>query len=431
MAIVVILLSVAVDIYNYLEVRKIYGKGSDWTKFYAISSVLLWIALVVILALPRRDADQSILPVMWCIYGYLTIYIPKIIYALCSLIGKIPTLWKGRSLSTGFYLGVPLSILVFALLWWGALFTRSEVDVNYVTLVSPTVPKAFDGYRIVQFSDAHVGTWGEDTKFITKLVQTINDLHPDLIVFTGDVVNRNSEELAPFSPSLAMLKASDGVYSVMGNHDYGDYTDWADENDHLKDIAQMRRIQKAMGWKQLRNSHDFIHRDNDSIAIIGVENWGEPPFKQYGNLNEAYSFSPDSADNVNDSKFKILLSHNPEHWRREVSHVSNIDLTLSGHTHAMQIMASAGSARWSPAKWRYPQWGGLYERENSSGRPVRLYVNIGCGEVGMPARIGATPEITVITLERSGEGSKAKIVESDDDDIQLPKERKLLPTGRK
>lgn len=428
-ALAIILLSIGVDTYNYLEIRKLKGKKNAWTIGYAVSSIVLWVFMAVILLLPKRDVDHSIVPIMWMIYGYLSIYIPKAVYAICSLLGNIPMLWKGRSLSTGFYLGVPLSILVFVLMWWGALVTRNDIDVRFVTVTSPSLPQSFEGYRIIQFSDAHVGTWGTDTTFVSNLVTTINELHPDVIVFTGDVVNRNSTELAPFLNVLARLHAPGGVYSVMGNHDYGDYSDWDSEAAHKADIQQMRNFQQFMGWKQLRNSHDFISRGTDSIAIIGVENWGEPPFKQFGDLNKAYSFSPDSLHNVNDSKFKILLSHNPEHWRREVSHVSNIDLTLSGHTHAMQMIIGAGDRRWSPSAWRYEEWGGLYERENGSGRPVRIYVNIGCGEVGFPARIGATPEVTVITLERQGEGTKSKIVESEDNGFDL--QRRKVPTGRK
>lgn len=428
-AIIFILLSVLVDLYNWLELRKVRGVRDVWTRAYAVTSVLLWCFMTVVLLLPKRDADRDIIPIMWMVFSYMSVYIPKTVYAVCSLIGRIPTLWKGKSLSTGFYLGVPLSILVFVLMWWGALVTRNDIDTRYVTVVSPALPDSFAGYRIVQFSDAHVGTWSNDTAFVSKLVRTINELHPDLVVFTGDVVNRSSQELYPFLNILGRLTARDGVYSVMGNHDYGDYTDWPSESDHEADISLMRRYQKFMGWRQLKNEHVFISRDNDSIALIGVENWGEPPFKQYGDLNAAYTFSPDSAHNVNDSLFKILLSHNPEHWRREVSHVSNIDLTLSGHTHAMQMIIGAGERRWSPSAWRYEEWGGLYERENSSGRPVRIYVNIGCGEVGFPARIGATPELTVITLQNRGNGTKSKFVDTDDPGFTI--ERRKLPGGRK
>lgn len=427
-AVIFILLSVLVDAYVYFEIRKLQGKKRLWPRAYALSSVILWIFMAVILCLPKRDAERDIIPIMWMMFSYMTIYIPKSVYVVCSLFGRIPTLWKARSLSTGFYLGVPLSILVFVLMWWGALVTRNDIDVTEVTIVSPALPDSFRGYRIVQFSDAHVGTWGTDTTFVSKLVSTINALNPDLVVFTGDVVNRSSAELVPFLNILARIHARDGVYSVMGNHDYGDYADWDSEEEHDMDIRSMRSYQYFMGWRQLVNSRDFISRDNDSIAIIGVENWGEPPFNQYGDLNEAYSFSPDSTHNVNDTLFKILLSHNPEHWRREVSHVSNIDLTLSGHTHAMQMTLGAMGRRWSPSALRYEEWGGLYERANSSGRPVRIYVNIGCGEVGFPARIGATPELTVITLQNRGTGSPSRVVDSKEG---FTLERRKLPGGRK
>lgn len=431
MAIVVALLSVLVDTYIYFEIRKASGRRSFWSRLYAATSVLLWIFLLIVLLMPRRDPSQDITPVMWMLFSYMSVYVAKILYAVMSLIGKIPLLWKGKAIPTGFYVGIPVAVFAFLSMWWGALVTTKEIEINEVTIVSPALPEAFDNYRIVQFSDAHVGTWGNDTTFVSQLVDTINSLHPDLIVFTGDVVNRNSQEINPFITVLSRLRAKDGVYSIMGNHDYGDYTDWDNETDHLADRERMRAIQKQMGWLLLDNEHVFLRRDNDSIVLIGVENWGEPPFHQYGDLAKAYPFSPDSVNNINDSNFKILLSHNPEHWRREVSRISNIDLTLSGHTHAMQIMFSAGPFKWSPSALRYQEWGGLYKRANDSGRDVRIYVNIGCGEVGMPARIGATPEITVITLTRAGTPTKATVVEQDNDTTSFLKTRRRPAAGRK
>ena len=159
--------------------------------------------------------------------------------------------------------------------------------------------------------------------------------------------------------------------------------------------------QKQIGWNLINNDRRYITHNGDSIVLIGVENWGEPPFHQYGRLTDAYPLSRDSVYNLNDERFKILLSHNPEHWNREVSKITNVDLTLSGHTHAMQMVFDIFGYEWSPSKWRYPQWKGLYERKNEAGDTTRLYVNIGCGEVGIPARFGiAYPELTQITLKR-------------------------------
>jgi hypothetical protein len=286
-------------------------------------------------------------------------------------------------------------------MWWGAAITRRQIDVVNVEISSPRLPAAFDGYRMVQISDLHVGTWGEDTSFVAELVDSVNAQHPDIILFTGDIVNRESTELAPFLNTLARLHAPDGVYSILGNHDYGDYVDWPSAADKRDNLQLLKNWQRQIGWKLLNNQRTQIVHDNDTIQLIGVENWGEPPFHQYGHLIDAYPLSTDSLQHLNDDRFKILLTHNPEHWRQEVRRISNIDLSLSGHTHAMQFELKFGNWRWSPSAWKYDQWGGLYDYINAKGEKLQIYVNIGAGEVGIPSRIGATPELTVITLRKA------------------------------
>ena len=278
--------------------------------------------------------------------------------------------------------------------WWGVLFGRRQIEVVPVEITSSRVPEAFDGFTIAQFSDAHVGTWGNDTTFISALVDSINATGADMIVFTGDLVNRRAEEALPFIRILSRLHAPAGVYTVQGNHDYSDYMNWPDSASRLDNRRKLRDLEKRAGWDLLMNEYRTIRRGSDSIRLIGVENWGEPPFHQYGDLSKAYH-------NANDNVFKVLLSHNPEHWRLLVSRTTNIDLTLAGHTHAMQItVGSRGKNWWSPAVFRYKLWGGLYPAGGGIDDP-KLYVNVGCGEVGMPFRVGATPEITLFTLRRS------------------------------
>ena len=186
---------------------------------------------------------------------------------------------------------------------------------------------------------------------------------------------------------LSGLKAKNGVYSILGNHDYGDYVPWKNVSEKLEDRKLLRIKEKEMGWRMLNNESVYLYSGNDSVALIGVENWGEPPFPKYGNLRAAY---PD----LNDDCFKILLTHNPMHWDEEVISGTNIDLSFSGHTHAMQIKLQLGDWRYSPAEIRYPRWSGLYREGNQY-----LYVNEGIGCVFMPMRVGATPEITVIRLK--------------------------------
>ena len=208
-------------------------------------------------------------------------------------------------------------------------------------------------------------------------------------MFTGDIVNRRSNELLPHTGALSRITARDGVYSILGNHDYGDYCEWPSAKAKQDNMNLLRSLQKGMGWKLLLNETEWLRRGGDSIAIIGVENIGDPPFHTYGDLAISYP------GNLGDTTTKILLSHNPMHWVNDISgHTDkNIALTLAGHTHAMQMELFG----WSPAEWRYPTWGGLYT--DPEGRQ-NLYVNIGIGAVGMPMRIGATPEITTITLRK-------------------------------
>lgn len=399
--ILIYVLSLLVDWYILKDIRTYAARHKKLLlSVHTVLTVASMGLITAIVCWPKDSDDRSLLPMMWMLYVYFSIYIPKLIYVVFSAVGRLfKSKRRGIRINYGAIIGAPLSVIICLFMWWGVFFTRNEIVVEKVDVVSPRLPQAFDGYRIVQFSDAHVGTWGRDTSFVSKLVDEINSLKPDLIVFTGDIVNRETSEMEPFLGVLSGLKAPDGVYSVLGNHDYGDYMDWDFPSERDANNALMGIWQKQVGWKLMNNSRDFITHDGDSIVLIGVENWGEPPFRQYGKLSDAYPLSKDSVYNLNDSRFKVLLSHNPEHWNREVSKISNVDLTLAGHTHAMQMVFRIFGYEWSPSKWRYPQWKGLYERENQNGDTTRLYVNIGCGEVGIPARFGvAYPEITELTL---------------------------------
>lgn len=399
MIIVLYLYSILVDLYIWNDIRR-YCSSRIWHRVYAGISVACWIFLTVILCMPRRSSSGETLTVMWMLYSYLTVYVPKFFYVVCSAVGLLlsPKSRRHVRLNYGIWLGMPLAFFVCAMMWWGAFETRRQIMVSAVTVSSPKLPKVFDGYKIAQISDLHVGTWGNDTTFVKNLVDSVNSLHPDIIVFTGDLVNMQTSELLPFVNTLSGLKAPDGVVSILGNHDYGDYSDWESEAEKKGNLDMMKSLQKQMGWRMLNNRHFFMRRDSDSIAMIGVENWGEPPFHQYGDIEKAFNASKDSLHHLNDGRFKILLTHNPEHWKQETSENTDIALTLSGHTHAMQLMLQVGRWRWSPAKFRYDQWGGLYEKESADSVTRRIYVNIGAGEVGMPFRIGATPEVTLITL---------------------------------
>ncbi len=383
-----------------------------WKIPYFTFCGLCYALLALGLALPWRNVGIAITPKMWILYIWLSIYVIKISMVIWGLIGLIPRLWKGKRITLGLYIGFPIGLICFATMWWGVWGGRRQIETVEIDVVSQRLPESFNGFSIAQISDLHLGSWGEDTSFVSKLVDSINSRHPDLIVFTGDIVNRDASEMKPFLSVLQRLKAPYGVFSIMGNHDYGSYGNWNTQNDSLANENTVRELQAKMGWRMLRNEHISLHQGNDSVIIIGVENWGEPPFKSYGDFRRALTHSVDSGKALAPygPEFKVLLSHNPEHWRLRVRNESNTDLTLSGHTHAMQAELRLGNFRWSPSVWRYPAWGGLYATTDDGKTQPLLYVNVGAGEVGLPFRIGATPEITIITLSRKGVPSRPRYV---------------------
>ena len=387
--IILIVVNVFVDIYIW---RCIVNKECKrWPGVvYAWSSLFFIIFIIVTVALPRRSgSDAVLLAVMWMLYTYLSVYISKYVFCIISFIGLIPRLWRGKRWKAMNIIGSVAAIAVFVTMWWGALINRTRYQIKEVVIEFADLPDAFDGYRVLQFSDFHVGTYGSDTTFVSEIVDVINNQSADLVLFTGDIVNRRTDELLPQVKPLSRLKAADGVYSILGNHDYGDYKKWPSAEMKSENMDMMYRLQRDMGWNLMNNRSEYIRRGNDSIALIGVENWGDPPFTVYGDLDKAYPMQSDST-------FKILMTHNPAHWSEKIADndTVNIALSLSGHTHAMQCQIGS----WSPAEWRYDNWGGLYDDLSSRHK---LYVNIGLGTVALPARIGATPEITVLTLRKA------------------------------
>ena len=281
-------------------------------------------------------------------------------------------------------------------LWWGltvygALFGWRHIVVRTADCESSLLPEAFDGYRILQLSDIHIGTFGRNPSVIKKMVDMALDQHCDLIVFTGDLVNVSASEVIPFMHELSRLNAPDGIFSVMGNHDYCEYgmgasgenTANTGESNAQRNQRILEYMENKAGWRLLMNEHVEIERKGQRIALIGVENISKPPFPKYGNL-------PKAMEGLPKGMFKILLSHDPSHWRRGVLHSTDIALTLSGHTHAGQLKVG----RFSPAKWAYHEWGGKYTEDGAM-----LYVSLGIGGT-MPFRIGAWPEINVITLKK-------------------------------
>lgn len=391
--IIVLLFGIRASAYIYSYGRKKNWFNARWkTVSFWVLPILTSVGMIVVAASSKKSADdREFTALLWTLFAYFSVYVPILIMAIfCLLRHIISLICKRRWLRWITVCGALSAVGVFVAMWWGVLVTRYRLDVRQVEVPVAGLPAAFEGYRIAQISDIHSGSYAGNPKFLEKMVECINDQHPDIILFTGDIVNRHAEELLPYTSALAGLSAPDGVWSVMGNHDYSDYYSWPNLSDKIKDVDRLQQIEADMGWKMLNNDYTTVRRDSDSLVVIGVENIGEPPFHTYGSLERAYP-------HLNDSAVKILMSHNPRHWVDSIAdnRQVNIALTLSGHTHAMQMKIFG----WSPSALKYKTWGGLYP--DSLNR--HLYVNIGIGEVGFPARIGATPEVTILTLRRTEE----------------------------
>lgn len=381
--IVVAVLCIAMDVYICRRLRR---SGYRWAAWFNAALAVLTAALATAVAvMPLSEAttpNSTFVTGQYMLYTFFAILAPK---ALGTLIYGIGRFIRQRWMTICAFI---VAALVFGVMWWGAIVTPGKIEVKEVELAFDRLPEAFDGYRIVQWSDAHLGTYNGRTAIVERQIKAINDLHPDMICFTGDLVSRKTDEALPYRDLLAQLHAPDGVYSVLGNHDYDNYVRWNAENEKVADRKALCSLQEQAGWKLLNDDHAIIKRGDDQIVLIGTENFGDHPFEKRGNLAKAYN-------GLNDSNFKIELQHNHYAWRANTLTNSNIDLMLAGHTHAWQLIFKLGNWRWSPACMRYPEWGGAY---NEGDR--WLYVNIGTGMVGPPMRIGATPEITVITLKK-------------------------------
>lgn len=284
------------------------------------------------------------------------------------------------------WLGLATGTSLFATLMYG-FKNKYNYQVKKLSLSFSNLPAAFKGLRIVQLSDIHSGSF-TNHRDVAKGIETVLALKPDIILFTGDLVNDRHQEMLPFVSMFSALQAPLGVYSILGNHDYGDYVEWPDPEAKKRNLEKLMDIHAAMGWRLLMNEYVVIKKEADSIALLGIENWSAfGRFPKYGKLQQAYAGSEAYP-------FKILMSHDPSHWDAEVlTQYKDINLMLSGHTHGMQFGIENPYFKWSPVQWFYKQWAGLYESDNQ-----KLYVNRGFGFIGYPGRVGILPEITFIEL---------------------------------
>lgn len=359
---------------------------SKWKKkamrmLYWVPSIVLLLGMVYVFgSFKAKPESMNLLSIF--LITFLTINVPKIVFSLLSLLFRaiIP---KSKGQIVGNCIAGASALFAMGYILYGAFFGTENFQIRETTILSKDLPKGFENYRIVQISDIHCGSWAGNPQALQKAVNIINAQQPDLIVFTGDLVNNIATELDEFMPVLSQLKAKDGVYSVLGNHDYAMYIPWESPEKKEENLNALKQKQADMNWNLLNNRHVKLYQNGDSIALIGVENSGRPPFPNYAKLPEAMKGT--------EGMFKVLLSHDPSSWRREVLPETDIQLTLSGHTHAMQTKIFG----FSPAVWVYPEYEGLYTEGGQM-----LYVNIGLGHLMYPLRLGAWPEITLLTLKR-------------------------------
>lgn len=401
---------ILLDIYVFQAVRIITLPASPRIRFWIHTGywVVSVAALITLLILPYIQFDQQSRLARSTVFAVIAgIFFAKAIAALFFLIDDIRRLFQWASYKLGFFSpGSPMkgnpegiSRSVF-LSWTGMLFggglfgtliygfgNKYRYQVTRVPVQSPSLPEAFRGLKIVQISDIHSGSFN-DKKAVQKGVEKILKEEPDLILFTGDLVNNKADEMDEYRELFAQLRAPLGVYSVLGNHDYGDYVKWDTEEQKIANLNALKKVHADMGWRLLMNEHVVLERDGAQIALLGVENWGaKASFPKYGKLDQAYA-------GAEKYPFKILMSHDPSHWDAQVrKEFSDIDLMLSGHTHGMQFGVEIPGFRWSPVQYIYNQWAGLYD----DGRQ-KLYVNRGYGFLGYPGRVGILPEITVLEL---------------------------------
>jgi predicted MPP superfamily phosphohydrolase len=279
---------------------------------------------------------------------------------------------------------IPLVAMTF-----GIVSGAHDYRIRRQKLRFSNLPSSFDGLKIIQISDIHSGSFYSKTA-VKGGVEMILAEKPDVIFFTGDLVNDETREVEDYIEVFEKIKAPLGVYSTTGNHDYGNYRNWPSDEARDQNNLDLIEAHKLMGWDLLMNEHRFLEVDGERIAIIGVENWGMGRFPKYGKMDLAYP-------GTEDAPVKILLSHDPSHWDAEIRpEYPDIDLMLAGHTHGFQFGIEAGGVKWSPSQWMYKQWAGLYQEDRQY-----LYVNRGYGYIGYPGRIGILPEITVIEMQKS------------------------------
>ena len=404
---------ILLDFYVFQIIRSVSHTASPKTRsiifitYWTISILALVVLFLIPLLNPLFGIDNYNKSVRGMIFAVIIIlFFAKLVASVFFLIDDIrrgiqwiagKTFFKnteaemvqGERISRSAFLnwlGIAVGGTLFGSLVYG-FSNKYNYNIKKIALSFPNLPQAFRGLKLVQLSDIHSGSF-TNKEAVQRGIEKVMALQPDLIVFTGDLVNNEAREMLEYMDVFSQLKAPMGVYSVLGNHDYGDYKEWESEDEKMRNLVSLKKVHADLGWKLLMNEHIVFDREGEQIALLGIENWSNKArFPKYGDLKKAHAGS----DNI---PFKILLSHDPSHWDAEVLPAyKDIDLVLAGHTHGMQFGVEIPWIRWSPVQYVYRQWAGLYE----SGQQ-RLYVNRGFGFIGYPGRVGILPEITLLQL---------------------------------
>ena len=402
---------IVAEVYGFLAVRTAFtfntpAERRGFTFSYWVLTLGLW-ALGIWGAMTRHSGNTTL-------KGYLLV-VPLALVA-AKMVVVFPLLLEdftrlGRWAARGFSSPAPastappltrsefisrlalgLGLVPLLAMLWGMVRGKTDYTVRRVVLRYPNLPASFDGFKILQISDLHTGSFGGDTEPMQRAVALINAQKADLIVMTGDLVNDRATEVEPHIPALAGITSPHGypIFSILGNHDYGDYVQWGSLEAKRANLQRLAQNHAKIGWRLLLDESHTIQRGTDELAVLGVQNWSShPQFPKHGKLAQTHAAS-------GNAPFKLLLSHDPSHWEAQVLDYKDIDLTLSGHTHGMQFGINLPFFKWSPVQYSYPQWAGLY----AQGRQ-RLYVNVGLGYLGIPMRAGFLPEITVLELRRA------------------------------
>lgn len=406
-----------IDLYTYQGVKFLTSSISSprWktgirTGYWAIT-VAFFVLMVSMFFVPSaRNGPSSKL--VTTVFGFFVMaYLPKLVFLAFILVDDVQILIrflaeKGMALFSSqpreavtysgmtrsefiMKAGVLVAAIPFVSVAYGILKGRYEYKIRRIKVPIPNLPAALQGFRITQLSDIHAGSL-DNREAVLRGIEMANAEGSDIICFTGDLVNNKAEEAEPLADIFSRLKAPLGVYSILGNHDYGDYVrDWK-PGEKEANFQRMQELQQSMGWKLLMNEHVILEKGNSRIALIGIENWGaRGGFARYGKMKDAVAgLKPDTAD------VQVLLSHDPSHWDAEVrTTYPNIDLTLAGHTHGFQFGVDIPGFQWSPVQYVYKQWAGLYTEARQ-----HIYVNRGFGFIGFPGRVGILPEISVLEL---------------------------------